>query len=142
MNRFMFVFLAVLFNLNLQPLDAAAQERTENILADFDTVLVNNLGRTWTIDSVGTTDGITRIVTGLDELTEARYRVMVGLLCRDLSKTPHVVSILKEIVVLNKQENQGYVFEKIDSYQTVLKNYGQKQKTAIMKNSRIFKKPE
>ena len=142
MNRFMFVFLAVLFNLNLQPFDAAAQERTENILADFDTVLVNNLGRTWTIESVGTTDGITRIVTGLDELTEARYRVMVGLLCRDLSKTPQVVSILKEIVVLNKQENQGYVFEKIDSYQTVLKNYGQKQKTAIMKNSRIFKKPE
>ena len=142
MNRFMFAFLAVLFNLNLQPLDAVAQERTENILADFDTVLVNNLGRTWTIESVGTTDGITRIVTGLDELTEARYRVMVGLLCRDLSINPHVVSKLKEIVVLNKQENQGYVFEKIGSYQTVLKNYGQKQKTAIMKNSRIFKKPE
>ncbi len=142
MNRFMFVFLAVSFNLNLQAFDAAAQERTENILADFDTVLVNNLGRTWTIESVGTTDGITRIVTGLDELTEARYRVMVGLLCRDLSKNPQIVSILKEIVVLNKQENQGYVFEKIDSYQTVLKNYGQKQKTAIMKNSRIFKKPE
>ena len=142
MNRFMFAFLAVLFNLNLQPLDAAGQERTENILADFDTVLVNNLGRTWTIESVGTTDGITRIVTGLDELTEARYRVMVGLLCRDLSINSHVVSKLKEIVVLNKQENQGYVFEKLGGYQTILKNYGQKKKAAIMKNSRIFKKPE
>ena len=61
---------------------------------------------------------------------------------RDLSINSHVVSKLKEIVVLNKQENQGYVFEKLGGYQTILKNYGQKKKAAIMKNSRIFKKPE
>ena len=139
MNRFMFVFLAVLFNLNLQPLDAAAQERTENILADFDTVLVNNLGRTWTIESVGTTDGITRIVTGLDELPEARYRVMVALLCFNLSRNKDVVPNLKEIVVLNKQENQGYVFEKPGTYQTIMKTPPQKQKAAIMEVSHVYK---
>ena len=139
MNRVMYAFFAFLLILNLQPGVTIAQEETAHRMAEFDSTLINNVGRTWTIESTGTKDGITRIVTGMDELTEARYRVMVALLCFNLSRNKDVVPNLKEIVVLNKQENQGYVFEKPGTYQTIMKTPPQKQKAAIMEVSRVYK---